>query len=339
MKKILAIETSCDETAAAVLENGKICSNIVASQIEIHKKTGGIVPEIASREHTEKILSVVEEALKKARTDIKNIDLIAITCGPGLIGSLLVGVETAKTLAYLLNKPIIGINHLEGHIFANWIDFKPKLPAIILIVSGGHTSLVLMKNLDNLKIIGETRDDAAGEAFDKVAKLLDLGYPGGPAIEKVAGSLSRPIKPYRSLSFPRPMLKENDFSFSGLKTAVLYKTLKLKLNDKLKSQIAFEFQKAIVETLVEKTINAAQKYEVKSILLSGGVTANKLLRIESEKRAKGEGFDFHVPAFEYCTDNAAMIGMAAHFQSLKRKPSKWYDINADANIAIKEKNG
>jgi N6-L-threonylcarbamoyladenine synthase len=382
--KILAIETSCDETAAAVLADDKMLSNIVASQIEIHQKTGGIVPEVASRAHVEKILPVIEEALKigLSSTDylpcrqagrlrpktvdgkLKAIDLIAVTIGPGLIGSLLVGVETAKTLAYLLNKPIMGINHLEGHIFANFIGSNSKLknqnaklntikfPAIVLIVSGGHTSLILMKELNNLKIIGETRDDAAGEAFDKVAQILGLGYPGGPAIEKKAREFE--IKNQKSkgkmkiensklkISFPRPMLDQDDFSFSGLKTSVLYKTMKLKLDDNLKSQIAYEFQKAIVETLVTKTIKAAQKLKVKSILLSGGVAANKFLRTELEKRAKGEGFDFHVPAFEYCTDNAAMIGMAAYIKSRKplgrrgasKKPRNWSQIEADANLGL-----
>lgn len=356
---ILAIETSCDETAAAVLDGKKVLSNIVASQIDIHKKTGGIVPEVASRAHIEKILPVIEEALQKADTRIESVDLITVTTGPGLIGSLLVGVETAKTLAYAYEKPIIGINHLEGHIYANWIENKPELPAMILTVSGGHTSLIYMKNLEQFKIIGETRDDAAGEAFDKVAKILDLGYPGGPAIQKAAERY-KAQKSDRKIKFPRPMLDQDDFSFSGLKTSVLYKTMKLKLNNKLKSQIAYEFQKAIVESLVIKTIKAAERHEVKSILLSGGVAANKLLRSELEKavrnycssKARTNDFSadksalknkcpiaFHVPSFEYCTDNAAMIGVAAYIKSLKAKPQKWYDINADANIAIKENNG
>lgn len=331
--RILAIETSCDETAAAVLKDEKVLANIVASQIEIHKKTGGIVPEVASRAHVEKILPVIEESLKKAGISIKDIDLFAVTTGPGLIGSLLVGVETAKTLAYSLNKSIVGANHLEGHIFANWIKNEPELPAIVLTVSGGHTSLVYMKKIDDFKIIGETRDDAAGEAFDKVAKILDLGYPGGPAIEKAAQKFD-PKKSDKKIKFPRPMLDRRDFSFSGLKTSVLYKTMKLKLDDKLKSQIVYEFQKAIVETLVEKTIKAAQKYKFKSILLSGGVAANKLLRSDLEKRAKGEGFKFYVPSFEYCTDNAAMIGMAANIKFRRQKPRSWSQIEANANLNL-----
>jgi len=351
--KILSIETSCDETAAAILDGEKVLSNVVASQIDIHKKIGGIVPEVASRAHVEKILPVIEEALKKAGVDIKDIDLIAATIGPGLIGSLLVGVETAKTLAYAYEKPIIGINHLEGHIYANWIENKPELPAVILIVSGGHTSLVHMKKMDDFKIIGETRDDAAGEAFDKVAALLGLEYPGGPAIEEAAQEAKLKMKNVKlkikepiKIKFPRPMLNQDDFSFSGLKTAVLYESIKLKkqlsnnrstieqLPSNLRSQIAYEFQKALVDSLVIKTIKAAQKYKVRSILLSGGVAANKLLRTELEKRARGENFKFHVPSFEYCTDNAAMIGMAAYIKSLKAKPQPWSQIEADANLDL-----
>lgn len=372
--KILAIETSCDETSAAVLDGKKVLCSIVASQIKIHEKTGGVVPEVASRAHTEKILPVIEEALEKADTLIENIDLIAVTTGPGLIGSLLVGVETAKTLAYAYKKPIIGINHLEGHIFANFIGLNSKLknqnvklntiklPAICLTVSGGHTSLILMRDLYNFKIIGETRDDAAGEAFDKVAKILDLGYPGGPAIEACASKFDPNcqllIANRHSITFPRPMLDQDDFSFSGLKTSVLYEVMKHRqsmvnqstingqsidnrwstdgLSSDYRTLIAYEFQKAIVETLVKKTIKAAGKHGVKSILLSGGVAANKTLRSEFRKKIKqfnnltNQQINFFVPPFEYCTDNAAMIGMAAYIKSKNLSAGSPQEISGQA---------
>lgn len=328
--KILSIETSCDETAAAVIENGHILANVVASQINIHKKTGGVVPEVASRAHVEKIIPVIDEALDTAKTKLDDIDAIAVTTGPGLVGSLLVGVEAAKTLAYAINKPIIPINHLEGHIYANWINYEPKLPAVALTVSGGHTSLIYIKKINELKVIGETLDDAAGEAYDKVAQILGLGYPGGPAIDQACLKDKSKIK----IDLPRPMLDRNDFSFSGLKTAVLYKVMKLKLDAKTKNQVANEFQKAMVETLVSKTIETAKKRKAKTVLLSGGVAANKFLRSELEKVARDNGFEFHVPEFQYCTDNAAMIARAAEIKLQNKKPRDWSQIEANANLGL-----
>lgn len=355
--KILAIESSCDETAAAVVEDGLLKSNIVTSQLDLHRKYGGVFPELASRQHLAKIIPVIREVLEKAQIKLEAIDLFATTFGPGLIGSLLVGVETAKTLSFILKKPLLPINHLEGHIYANFVgvNFKSQIPnskqnssrqspvacrfpAIVLIVSGGHTMLVLMKNHLQYKILGETLDDAAGEAFDKAAKILDLGYPGGPAIEKAAKNAK--VAKNAKIVLPRPMLnsKDFDFSFSGLKTALLYQARaikNLKQSDKL--EFAKEFQDAIVQVLVTKTIRAATKYGVQTILLSGGVAANKLLREKLAKECKKFKFPLSIPEFQYCTDNAAMIATAAYFRTqYGRIPpiDNWKKVQAISNAKL-----
>ncbi len=306
---ILGIETSCDETAAAIVKDGvKIISNVVASSQPMHAKYGGIIPDKAAREQLKSILPVIQEA--KAAP----IDAIAVTVGPGLIGSLLVGVETAKALALAWNKPIIPVNHLVGHIYANWLGTSsPVLPALVLLVSGGHTELILMKDHGQFKLLGGTRDDAAGECFDKVARLLALGYPGGPAIEKAA--LSGNIAP-----LPRPMIhdKNLDFSFSGLKTAV---AMRAKENP---HYLAFELQEAVTDVLVTKTLRAAEKFKPKSILLAGGVAANQRLRSKLPQ--------VHFPPINLCTDNAAYIASAAFFNYHPLPISK---IDADPGLEIK----
>ena len=348
--KILGVETSCDETAAAVVENGtKILSNVVASSAQLHKKTGGIIPEVAAREQVKCIIPVIQEAIKlaggrwriargKKTTSYKppatsQIDAIAVTFGPGLIGPLLVGVETAKTLAFLFKKPIVPVNHLLGHIYANWLsrEEKPELPAVALVASGGHTELVLMKDHDKFLWLGGTRDDASGEAFDKIARILGLGFPGGPAIEKKAKD-GNP----KAFPLPRPMINQEnfDFSFSGLKTAVLrlVKSQQCRFDATIVDDnihlpdLAASVQEAIVDCLVKKTIKAALKYKAKSILLSGGVAANKRLRgkmkLEIEKWGNGE-IKLFVPPINLCTDNAAFVASYAFFNF---KPIPWEKI-------------
>ena len=330
---ILGIETSCDETAAAILEikKGKITvlSNIVSSQIKIHQKYGGVVPEVAARKHLTNLLPVVDQALTAAAIKPAKIDKIAVTAGPGLITSLLMGVTTAKTLAYLWKKPIVPVNHLKAHLYANWVENRPiKFPAVALIVSGGHTELIYLKNQASLKKIGQTADDAAGEAFDKVAQLLGLGYPGGPEVSRLAlkGSAT-------AFAFPRPMVESDNFnfSFSGLKTAVRYTLKKLpSLNQKIKANICASFQQAVVDVLVAKTLKAAKKYQAKTILLSGGVAANTLLRKTLAQETKNHGLDFFRPDMALCTDNAAMIAAAANFA----KPVPWKKITVNPNLEI-----
>ncbi|HEX7042168.1 MAG TPA: tRNA (adenosine(37)-N6)-threonylcarbamoyltransferase complex transferase subunit TsaD [Patescibacteria group bacterium] len=343
--RILAIETSCDETGAAVVEfDGKkvqLLSNVVASSLSLHAETGGIIPERAAREQIKFIIPVISKALVDAevsfnRENIPNIDEIAITYGPGLIGSLLVGVETAKTLSYIWDKPLIPVNHLFGHIYANWIEknsdeptILPEFPLVALIVSGGHTDLVLMKSHQDVTWIGGTRDDAAGEAYDKIGRLLNLPYPAGPKIEQLAKDGDP-----NSFKFPRPLLHEGgyDFSFSGLKTAVLREVQKIKsLNDKTVSNICRCMQDAIIEVLVKKTMKAASEYGVKNILLSGGVAANETLgNTFREKIAQNtHQVKFYVPIRKLCTDNAAMIGSAACF---KNESMPWEEITANPEL-------
>lgn len=360
--KILAIETSCDETAAAVVaknpkENyAKVLSNVVASSLTLHSKTGGIIPDIAAREQLKFIIPVIERTIENSKLKIENIDAIAVTVGPGLIGSLLIGVETAKTLAYLWKKPVIPVNHLLGHIYANFIATTNKqllttnnkklevrsqksdvaFPALALLVSGGHTDLLLMKNHNNFKWLGGTRDDAAGEAFDKIGRLLNLSYPGGPAIEKASerGDASR-------FTFPRPMIgsKDFDFSFSGLKAAVWRETKTIQqlasplggFNNKTIADLCASVQKSIIEVLVRKTVKAAKRYNVKSILLGGGVASNQKLRDSLELNARRYTLDAKIfcPPKNLCTDNAAMIGAYAAFHPEK---VSWDKITANPEL-------
>lgn len=338
---ILGIETSCDETAAAVLGfspsgRAKVLSNIVSSQIEIHQKYGGVVPEIAAREHVLHIIPVVNEALKKAEVKPAQITAIAVTAGPGLVTSLLAGVETAKTLAYVWQKPLIPVNHIEGHIYANFIaPTEPiQFPAMVLTVSGGHTNLVLLKKHLRYKIIGETRDDAAGEAFDKGAKMLGVGYPGGPIVSKLAQAGKAD-----AIKLPRPMLGSAgfDFSFSGLKTALLYGLKKDKNWAKKIPAYCHELQEAIVETLVAKTIKAAKQYRVKTVMLSGGVAANRRLReflAETVKQKLPEA-QFSLPQLAYTTDNAPMIAMAGYYRFKQKKTVKWEKLKMNCNLELK----
>jgi len=342
---ILAIETSCDETAASVaLGTGnklKIISNVVSSQIKIHQKYGGVIPELAAREHVINIIPVIDEALKKAgldrKTAPKKLSAIGVTIGPGLITSLMIGVETAKSLAYAWKLPLVAVNHIEGHIYSNFIDQEKTLfPAIILTVSGGHTQLVLLKNHLAYKTIGETRDDAAGEAFDKAAQLLGLGYPGGPLISLEAEKLATCHLPLVTIKLPRPMIeaKNYDFSFSGLKTALLYATQKDKNFKKRIPEYAFEFQEAVVDVLVTKTIRAAKEFKAKSVFLAGGVAANKRLREKLSAEVKKNDLDFSMPKMEYTTDNAAMIASATYFKFKAKKTVPWQKIKVDPNLEL-----
>jgi N6-L-threonylcarbamoyladenine synthase len=314
----LAIETSCDETSAAVLLDGRtVLSNIVYSQIDIHKKFGGVVPEIASRNHVEKISQVIDEALEGANKTLDEMDMIAVTYGPGLVGALLVGVSTAKALAFSLDKPLVPVNHIEGHICANFIQF-PDLepPFVCLIVSGGHSHLVHVKDYGIYEILGRTRDDAAGEAFDKVARTLGLGYPGGPKIDQLA-KIGNP----EAVQFPRVYLEKGslDFSFSGLKSAVLNHINKCNMKniEVIPKDIAASFQAAVVEVLSAKAIMAAKSCGVDKIVLAGGVAANAGLRERLGEEAGASGIELYYPALDLCTDNAAMIGCAGYYDYLQ----------------------
>ena len=304
--KVLGIETSCDETAAAVVEDGvRILSNQIASQVEIHARYGGIVPEVASRQHILAIVPIVEQAMTKAKATWSDLDGIAVTIGPGLAGSLLVGVNTAKAITLAHRLPITGVNHLEGHIYANWLDnFAPLFPVVCLIVSGGHSDLVLMRGHGDYLILGRTQDDAAGEAFDKAARILDLGYPGGPAIEQAAKNGTA------SLQLPRAWLGgSSNFSFSGVKTALL----RLVEGGRASSptDAAASFQEAVIDVLATKTISAAKQYRAKQILLSGGVASNTLLR---QRITTNSPIPVIVPEPALCTDNAAMIAACGYYR-------------------------
>ena len=337
--RILSIETSCDETAAALVDakgglknpRFKVIRNEVSSQIVLHRPYGGVEPSLARREHIKNLPAVCEAVVKEK--DWKDIDAVAVTVGPGLEIALWTGIDFAKELAKKYKKPLLGANHLEGHLYSPLLSLKekirnPKLPAIGLVVSGGHTILFVLEDIDKWKKIGETKDDAVGEAFDKVARLLELPYPGGPEIQRIAEKGNA-----KSVNFPRPMLNQKnfDFSFSGLKTSVLYYLRDKKLTPKLKADVAASFQMAAVETLVEKTIKAAWEHRAKSIFLAGGVASNKLLRETLAKRAKKEGLAFYMPEFKYSTDNAAMIAVAAYMNYEKGKK---YRINAQANLNL-----
>lgn len=330
--KILGIETSCDETSASIVENGtKIISNTVFSSQEVHAKTGGIIPENAARQQITSIIPVLEKSIKKT-----GFDAIAVTVGPGLIGSLLVGIETARTLSYVYKKPIIPVNHLVAHIYANFLEKKqlPLFPNICLVVSGGHTDLIYMRNLKSIKYLGGTRDDAAGEAFDKTARLLKLPYPGGPSIALKAKKHS---KNFLSL-FPRPMIhdKNFEFSFSGLKTSVFNKIKDTKITNNLQSKFAAEVQEAIVDVLIRKTLIAVDRFKPKSLLLAGGVSANQRLRekLTEEIEKKQIKVDVCFPKLEYCTDNAAVIASCAFFN---KKYIPWQKIKVNPELTITDK--
>jgi N6-L-threonylcarbamoyladenine synthase len=334
---VLAIETSCDDTGVAVVEDGRrILSNIVSSQIPIHKKYGGVVPELASRKHIESIVPMVTEALNQAEAKLEDIGGIAVTHGPGLVGSLLVGLSFAKSLSFATGIPLIGINHIEGHLSAIFLEkAPPKFPFIGLVVSGGHTSLYRVDGYGKLKRLGQTRDDAAGEAFDKVAKLLGLGYPGGPIIDEL--SLKGDAKAIR---FPRPSLSKNsfDFSFSGLKTSVVHY---VKANpepptgypeDRLRDLVS-SFQEAVVDVLVKKTLQLARHEELKKVVLCGGVAANRRLRERMKEEASQDKIKVFIPRPSFCTDNAAMVGVVG-YEYLKRGIQSPFSLNAFSSLPL-----
>lgn len=330
----LAIESSCDETSVAILEDGrKVLVNLISSQIDIHEQFGGVVPEIASRKHLEVINHILDKAFTEAGLTIDDIDLISVTRGPGLVGALLVGVSAAKALSYVKNIPIVGVNHMEGHICANFIAHENlEPPFLTLIVSGGHTYLLRVDDYAAYEVIGSTRDDAAGESFDKVARMLGLGYPGGPAIQKAATS-GDPT----AIDFPRAMLEENnfDFSFSGLKTAVSNYLNSMKQSGKEinVNDVAASFQQAIVDVLVEKVSRSLDITGMKQFSLSGGVAANKPLQDALRNLCESKGVAFYVPPIELCTDNAAMIGSAGYYHYIKRGPSN-LDFAADPDLGL-----
>lgn len=331
---ILAIESSCDETAASVVENGRtVLSNIISSQIEIHKEFGGVVPEVASRKHIENITDVVSEALTEANVTPDEIDAIAVTYGPGLVGALLVGVNFAKGLSYAWNKPLIGVNHIEGHISANFIEEKNlEPPFICLVASGGHTHLVNVKNYGEYEILGKTRDDAAGEAFDKIARAIGLGYPGGPLIDTAAKEGNKD-----AIKFPRVVIDDEtlDFSFSGLKSAVLnYIHNTEQKNEKIVVEdVAASFQEAVVEVLVMKTMKAAKMKNSNIIALAGGVASNSRLRNMMQEECLKHNYKFTKPSPILCTDNAAMIGCAGYYKFLNNQFAN-ASLNAKPNLEL-----
>ncbi len=330
----LAIETSCDETSVAVLENGRwVLSNIISSQIDIHKRFGGVVPEVASRKHIESISYVVKEALEEAGKTFDDIDHVGVTYGPGLVGALLVGLSYAKGLAFARGIPLNGVNHIEGHIYANFIEDKELEPPFIsLIVSGGHSHLVYVKDYGVYEVLGKTRDDAAGEAFDKIARALDLGYPGGPEIDRLAFNGDP-----KALDFPRAYLEEGtyDFSFSGLKSAALnyINQQKMKKQEIPLEDMAASYQQAIIEVLVEKSIRCAKEKNMEKIVLAGGVAANRGLRALLKRRCEEEGIKVQYPSLTLCTDNAAMIGSVAYYQYIKGDHSS-LSLNGVPNLKI-----
>lgn len=335
--RILAIESSCDETAAAVVKNGReICSNIISSQIALHTLYGGVVPEIASRKHIEKINQVIEEALKEADMKLQDMDAIAVTYGPGLVGPLLVGVSAAKAISFATGIPLIGVHHIEGHISANFIEHKElEPPFICLVVSGGHSHLVVVKDYGEYEIIGRTRDDAAGEAYDKVARAIGLGYPGGPKIDKLAKE-GNPA----AIRFPRAKVEENayDFSFSGLKSAVLnyINGCQMKGEEICRADVAASFQQAVIEVLVEHAMHAVKQYGYDKFAIAGGVASNSALRTAMAERCSREGIRFYHPSPILCTDNAAMIGAAGYYEYIKGTRSG-LDLNAVPNLKLGER--
>ncbi|MEK7582847.1 MAG: tRNA (adenosine(37)-N6)-threonylcarbamoyltransferase complex transferase subunit TsaD [Patescibacteria group bacterium] len=340
---ILGIETSCDDTSIAVLqasdEKLEVLSNVVSSQIATHAAYGGIVPLLAAREHEKNLPIVLDSALKASSYKLEAIDLIAVTSGPGLIMSLVRGVNFAKELAQKNNKPLLGVNHMEGHVYSNWLsNQRPEFPALCLIVSGGHTELVLMHDHGKYELIGRTLDDASGEAFDKIARLIGLPYPGGPEISRLAESFKLQDSSSK-ITLPRPMIHSKDFnfSFSGLKTSVLYLVRDLKVPlESVRTEIAHEAQEAIVDVLISKTMKAAEKFQPKSILLAGGVSANKLLRQRLQDACLALHATCYTPALAYTTDNAAMIACAAYFNHVSHnmKHASWENVEPNANWEI-----
>ena len=347
MTHILAIETSCDETAAAVVVDGRrVLSNRVASQIEMHRRFGGVFPEVASRQHVLAIQTVIRDALEDAGVErVADLDAIAVTHGPGLAGSLLVGVNAAKGLAFAAGLPLIPVNHLEGHIYSNWADMPDRpgaaddFPVLVLIVSGGHTELVLMSGHGEYRLLGRTLDDAAGEAFDKVARLLNLGYPGGPAIQKAVEGVA-----LGRFSLPRPLMHAGEhrfnFSYSGLKTAVLNLTRQLERQGSdptepvTAAEIAAEFQAAAVDVLVAKTADAALEYGARQVCICGGVSANRALRQSAQARFAQMGIPLHIPAFALCTDNAAMISAAAFYRQRGVSLDAFRNLGVDVHASL-----
>ena len=334
---ILAIESSCDETAAAVVKNGReVLSNVISSQIALHTLYGGVVPEIASRKHIEKINQVIQEALDEAHVTLDDIDAIGVTYGPGLVGALLVGVAAAKAISYAKKIPLVGVRHIEGHISANYIENKDlEPPFLCLVVSGGHTHLVKVADYGKYEILGRTRDDAAGEAFDKVARAIGLGYPGGPKIEKAA----REGDPM-AIPFPKAKVNDNpyDFSFSGVKSAVLnyINGCKMKNIEIVPEDIAASFQKAVTDVLIAHAMHAAEEFKIDKLAIAGGVASNSVLREGMRAACEKRGISFYHPSPIFCTDNAAMIGAAAYYEYLAGTRHGW-DLNAVPNLKLGER--
>ena len=333
---ILAIESSCDETAASVVKNGReVLSNVIFTQIDLHTRYGGVVPEIASRKHIEKINQVIEEAMDRAGVTLADITAIAVTYGPGLVGALLVGVSEAKAISFATGKPLIGVHHISGHISANYIEY-PELepPFVCLVASGGHSHLVVVKDYGEYEIVGRTRDDAAGEAFDKVARAIGLGYPGGPKIDK----LSREGNP-DAIPFPRAKVAENeyDFSFSGLKSAVLnyLNSCQMKGEAVCQADVAASFQKAVIDVLVEHSLHAVKEFGYDRFAIAGGVASNSSLREAFEQECQKRKIQFFHPSPVYCTDNAAMIGAAGYYE-YQKGVRHGYDLNAVPNLKLGE---
>ncbi|OON95012.1 MAG: tRNA (adenosine(37)-N6)-threonylcarbamoyltransferase complex transferase subunit TsaD [Candidatus Epulonipiscium fishelsonii] len=330
--KILAIETSCDETAVAIVEDGrKVLSNVIATQIDLHKKFGGVVPEVASRMHVEKINYIIKEALQIAELTLDDIDAVGVTYGPGLVGALLVGVVSAKAIAFAKNIPLIGVHHIEGHISANYIEYQDlEPPFLCLVVSGGHTHLVKVNDYTEYQIIGKTRDDAVGEAYDKVARTMGLEYPGGPKIDELSKIGNA------SILFPKAMLDDGyDFSFSGIKSSVLnyINSCKMKAEEINIADIATSFQQTVIDILVHKTMKLAKEQDLKKIALAGGVASNQGLRTAMKEECFKYGYDLYVPSNKLCTDNAAMIGSIAYYRYKNGRKSNM-NLNAVANLQI-----
>lgn len=334
---ILAIESSCDETAAAVVKNGReVLSNVISSQIALHTLYGGVVPEIASRKHIEKINQVIEEALKEADVTLDDIDAIGVTYGPGLVGALLVGVAEAKAIAFAAKKPLVGVHHIEGHISANYIENKElEPPYICLVVSGGHTHLVVVNDYGDYQVIGRTRDDAAGEAFDKVARAIELGYPGGPKVDKLAKEGNQD-----AIKFPRANVEGApfDFSFSGLKSAVLnhINMCQMKNIEINRADIAASFQKSVVDALLSRALLACEEYGMNKLAIAGGVASNSAIRSAFKEACEKKSIEFYHPSPIYCTDNAAMIGVAAYYEYVNGTRHGW-ELNAVPNLKLGER--